>query len=172
MTQSCISQFNKQYRWLSNFSPCVVELDGAVYSSVEHAYQAAKTLDRADRAVIGSVNTTAAMAKKLGKYVFVHGGVPVNTLAEDVCGINWHQFDHTCEHTHPLWMRDSFLNNHAPRPNGTVVVHGHTPTRGQPEVTINRINVDTGSCFGGRLSMVELMDDQLRFHSQWGAWSG
>lgn len=69
MTQSCISQFNKQYRWLSNFSPCVVELDGAVYASVEHAYQAAKTLDRADRAVIGSVNTTAAMAKKLGKYV-------------------------------------------------------------------------------------------------------
>ena len=114
----------------------------------------------------------APSAVQLGSYVFVHGGVPVNMLAEDVCSMDWHQFDQTCEHTHPLWMRDSFLNNNQPRPNGTVVVHGHTPTRGQPEVTANRINVDTGSCFGGRLTMVELMDDQLRFHSQWGALGG
>lgn len=154
--------------WIRNGGQTVLLELGLLGSSVDQ--QCAGLIEHLGPRMRGIMDAPSGV--QLGKYVFVHGGVPVNTLAEDVCGINWHQFDHTCEHTHPLWMRDSFLNNHAPRPNGTVVVHGHTPTRGQPEVTINRINVDTGSCFGGRLSMVELMDDQLRFHSQWGAWSG
>lgn len=40
-----IEQFQGYYRWLSNFSPCKVMLDGIEYDSVENAYQAAKTLD-------------------------------------------------------------------------------------------------------------------------------
>lgn len=38
-----ITSFDGQYRWLSNFSPSLVVLDGVVYPTVEHAYQAAKT---------------------------------------------------------------------------------------------------------------------------------
>lgn len=38
-----ILEFQGQYRWLSNFWPAVIMLDGYIYPSVEHAYQAAKT---------------------------------------------------------------------------------------------------------------------------------
>lgn len=40
-----IDDFRGEYRWLSNFHLVKVELDGALYSSTENAYQAAKTLD-------------------------------------------------------------------------------------------------------------------------------
>lgn len=39
---SAIDSFSGQYRWLSNFWPCKVCLDGQEFPSVEHAYQAAK----------------------------------------------------------------------------------------------------------------------------------
>lgn len=38
-----INSFDGEYRWLSNFAPSLVVLDGVVYPTVEHAYQAAKT---------------------------------------------------------------------------------------------------------------------------------
>lgn len=37
-----ILEFQGPFRWLSNFWPCEVELDGVVFPSVENAYQAAK----------------------------------------------------------------------------------------------------------------------------------
>jgi ribA/ribD-fused uncharacterized protein len=40
---SDIHGFFGEHRWLSNFWPCEVELDGDLYATVEHAYQAAKT---------------------------------------------------------------------------------------------------------------------------------
>lgn len=40
-----IDRFFGEYRWLSNFWPVEVVLDGSVYPSVENAYQAAKTQD-------------------------------------------------------------------------------------------------------------------------------
>jgi len=40
-----IHGFFGEYRWLSNFWYAEVTLDGETYSSTEHAYQAAKTLD-------------------------------------------------------------------------------------------------------------------------------
>lgn len=39
-----IMQFSGEYRFLSNFFPATVELDGALYPTVENAYQAAKRL--------------------------------------------------------------------------------------------------------------------------------
>jgi hypothetical protein len=47
-----IASFQGAHRWLSNFAPVSVQLDGACYPSTEHAYQAAKTLDLAERANI------------------------------------------------------------------------------------------------------------------------
>jgi ribA/ribD-fused uncharacterized protein len=38
----CILGFQDEFRWLSNFAPCGIEMDGDRYPSVEHAYQAAK----------------------------------------------------------------------------------------------------------------------------------
>lgn len=40
-----IQQFSGDYRWLSNFATCYVELDGTTYFSVEHAYMSAKSDD-------------------------------------------------------------------------------------------------------------------------------
>lgn len=39
---SKIEKFDGEHRFLSNFWPCSVIMDGDVYTSVEHAYQAAK----------------------------------------------------------------------------------------------------------------------------------
>ena len=39
-----IDSFQGEYRFLSNFWPCVVEYEGTEYPSVENAYQAAKTI--------------------------------------------------------------------------------------------------------------------------------
>lgn len=60
-----IDRFDGEYRFLSNFYPCEVYLDGVAYPSVENAYQAAKTLDLNLREPFTRINASAA--KKLGK---------------------------------------------------------------------------------------------------------
>lgn len=62
---SDILKFKGKYRWLSNFKPCSVYLDGNFYPSVENAYQAAKTLVLEDRFKFQLC--TAKTAKKWGK---------------------------------------------------------------------------------------------------------
>ena len=41
--------FRGEYDFLSNFYKCNVEHEGVIYSSVENAFQAAKTLDLIER---------------------------------------------------------------------------------------------------------------------------
>ncbi len=45
-----ILEFTGEFRFLSNFHPATIQLDGLIYPSVEHAYQAAKAplIRRAD----------------------------------------------------------------------------------------------------------------------------
>lgn len=61
-----IAEFQGEYRWLSNFWPTQVRLEGVFYPSVEHAYQAAKT-HPSQRAVFRTC--TAGQAKRLGRAV-------------------------------------------------------------------------------------------------------
>ena len=61
-----IDSFKDEYRWLSNFWYCRVELDGMGYSSVEAAYVAAKTLNTAEREHVRSLKTPAE-AKAYGR---------------------------------------------------------------------------------------------------------
>lgn len=61
-----IDRFVDRYRFLSNFYPCAVTLGDEEYPSVEHAYQAAKTLDLPKRRMIRRA-INAATAKKLGR---------------------------------------------------------------------------------------------------------
>ena len=61
-----ISDFRGEYRWLSNFHLVEVELDGLRFPSTEHAYQAAKTLDIAERRVIQAL-PTCGQAKRAGQ---------------------------------------------------------------------------------------------------------
>ena len=59
-----------------------------------------------------------------------------------------------------LWIREPFL--FAVEDFGYVVVHGHTPVEA-PEVHFNRINVDTGAVWTGRLTAVVLAGDDYAF---------
>ncbi len=83
-----------------------------------------------------------------GGYFFVHAGVrPGVPLADQV--------------THDLvWIREPFLSSEAD--HGKVVVHGHSRARA-PEVRANRIGIDTGACYGGRLTALALEGDGHRF---------
>jgi hypothetical protein len=67
-TAYIIDKFSKEscYDFLSNFYPSTIYIDGVSYSSVEHAYQAHKTLDISSRDIIRSAKTSAE-AKKLGR---------------------------------------------------------------------------------------------------------
>lgn len=60
-----IESFRGEHSFLSNFHPCTVKYSGKRYPSVEHAYQAAKTLDPDEREKIGQAETPAE-AKRLG----------------------------------------------------------------------------------------------------------
>lgn len=61
-----IDSFSDEFRFLSNFYPCKVEYENLIYPSVEHAYQAAKTLDIYERRQI-LFSAKAGDAKKLGR---------------------------------------------------------------------------------------------------------
>lgn len=63
-----ITEFRGQWTRLSNYSLCSVCFDKHIYSSVEHAYQAAKTLDEKEREYIRHL-PTPDQAKKAGKLV-------------------------------------------------------------------------------------------------------
>ena len=65
-----IRGFNGSYRFLSNFWPCVIYLDEKAYPSLEHAYQAAKTLDEEELAWIRAAPTPWS-AKRRGRRVTI-----------------------------------------------------------------------------------------------------
>jgi ribA/ribD-fused uncharacterized protein len=67
--EDCIESFQGEFRWLSNFWPCEVELDGILYPSTENAYQAAKTLDLEVRSFF--VTCTPAKAKRKAKSLVI-----------------------------------------------------------------------------------------------------
>lgn len=60
-----IDSFSGQYEFLSNFHPSPIVMDGLLYPTVEHAFQAAKTTDVDKREKIRFA-ATASDAKKLG----------------------------------------------------------------------------------------------------------
>lgn len=63
-----INCFDGEFAFLSNFyeSPC--EFEGMVYPTVEHAFQAAKTLDQLERIEIAAARTPG-QAKRMGRRV-------------------------------------------------------------------------------------------------------
>lgn len=81
-----------------------------------------------------------------GSFVFVHAGIdPRRPIGR--------QQAHDC-----LWIRAPFLNYVGRLSH--VVVHGHQPQKGgRPVVTENRISMDTGAVFTGRLSAVVIDRD-------------
>jgi serine/threonine protein phosphatase 1 len=83
------------------------------------------------------------------RIAFVHGGIDPKTFPE-------------CTDEIRLWTRSRKffdVRRWPSRPELTnlLVVHGHTPTDDfEPDVNAQRINVDTGACFGGPLTAAVL----------------
>lgn len=75
-----ISSFSGKYRFLSNFWAVPITYEGRVYRSVEHAYQAAKTIDPEvkDKIVIAFL---PAQAKRLGRKAILRPGWETKKLA-------------------------------------------------------------------------------------------
>lgn len=74
-----------------------------------------------------------------GDYVFVHAGIrPGVPLAEQ-------------SENDLRWIRSPFLESTVD--HGRIIVHGHTVTE-EPELRANRIGIDTGAVYSGRLTVL------------------
>jgi len=63
-----IDQFKNEYYWASNFATVIVYYDGEDYPTIEHAFQAAKTLDPVERQYVRSAGSPGK-AKRRGRKV-------------------------------------------------------------------------------------------------------
>jgi len=68
-----IDSFSGEYSFLSNFYPVEIELDGQVYPTLEHAFQAAKTSNKYERERI-RLMATPGQAKNAGRHVQLEKG--------------------------------------------------------------------------------------------------
>lgn len=59
-----IHEFKGEYKWLSNFEPVNITIDGITYPSVEHAYMSAKCDDPEWKKYCSDSNNTAGDVKK------------------------------------------------------------------------------------------------------------
>jgi serine/threonine protein phosphatase 1 len=89
-----------------------------------------------------------ALTYRDGGYFFVHGGVRPGVPLEQQAREDL------------LRMRQPFL--YSEMSFGAVVVHGHTPVR-DPVVRHNRIAIDTGAVFGGKMTCLVLEGETLGF---------
>jgi serine/threonine protein phosphatase 1 len=88
------------------------------------------------------------LSYRRGGYFFAHAGVRPGVPLADQDG-------------HDLvWIRQPFLA--WPDPLEAVVVHGHTP-KDEVTVRVNRIGIDTGAVYGGRLTVAVLEEDRMAF---------
>ena len=85
---------------------------------------------------------------RAGDYLFVHAGIRPGVPLE------------AQDETDFIWIRHEFLD--ATEPFGLVVVHGHTPVDA-PDLRPNRIGIDTGAVFTGRLTALWLQDGERGF---------
>lgn len=64
-----IKEFQNEFRWLSNFAPVKIELDGKIYSSVEHAYMSAKSDDKEWKAFCSDPNNNPGAVKRRSRSI-------------------------------------------------------------------------------------------------------
>ena len=137
-------------QWVSNGGDATLSSYGVDVAAGEAADMAAvsallqKKMPAEHRAFLEEL----AVSHCEGDYFFVHAGirpgVPLSQQSEDDL----------------LWIREPFLDSADARE--FVVVHGHSPVEA-PEVHDNRIAVDTGAVWSGRLTAAVLHEQDQSF---------
>lgn len=64
-----IREFQGEYRWLSNFAPVKIVLEGIEYSSVEHAYMSAKSDDKTWKLFCANSRNSPGEVKRRSKTI-------------------------------------------------------------------------------------------------------
>src|SRR5271156_3773763 len=64
-----VTEFRGPNRFLSNFEGPAVRFEGLLYPTVEHAFQAGKTLDKGIRISLCQSSVTPGEAKRIGRSV-------------------------------------------------------------------------------------------------------
>lgn len=86
----------------------------------------------------------------IGDYFFCHAGIRPGVPLDRQAPRDLH------------WIREEFLTSRAD--HGAIIVHGHTPVK-EPDIAPNRIGIDTGAVFTGRLTCLVLEGTGYRFLS-------
>lgn len=136
--------------WLANGGGTVIE--GYAEQARRRGQPAGQWSELSDLLPAKHLELLKALAPfaQYGEYFFVHAGVrPGIALA--------HQ-----ELRDLIWIREPFLSHRGSF--GKIVVHGHTPVI-VPEIHSNRIAIDTGAVFTGRLTALVLDGDNRNFLS-------
>jgi serine/threonine protein phosphatase 1 len=97
---------------------------------------------------------TLATSRRVGDYLFVHAGIRPGVPMDD------QEFEDL------IWIRGPFLR--ATQPHEAVVVHGHSITP-EADVRANRVGIDTGAFYTGRLTALAVTGDRARLITACGA---
>lgn len=64
-----IREFQGNNRWLSNFAPVQIKLDGLIFPSIEHAYMSAKSDDDSWKKFCANEKNTAGKVKRASRSI-------------------------------------------------------------------------------------------------------
>ena len=93
--------------------------------------------------------TDLPISMKVGQLLFVHAGIRPGVALKDQ------------EEAELMWIRDPFLAK-GPNLPSTFVIHGHTPQT-EPSLGPNRIGIDTGAFYSGKLTILRIAGEETRF---------
>ena len=104
----------------------------------------------------------------IGNLVFLHAGVPYNRQPHEMLNYPWSELgnhpNRSAAQKSPLWVRSDFLDRTKPFKDGKLVVHGHT-IFDEPIMTPTRLSLDTGAFNSNCLTMAEIRNNKVRFHT-------
>jgi ribA/ribD-fused uncharacterized protein len=92
--RSIIDSFSGEFHFLSNFFPAEIQYDGIYYITNEHAFQAAKSLDFAERMLVANA-PSAGKAKLMGRTLKLRAdweNIKISIMRE-ICAIKFLSYD-------------------------------------------------------------------------------